>query len=202
MDWQYFWQLFKGVVCNINNWMLSVPAWISGALGAAFWLLPKMEGGKMKTLLEKVRQHPAFICLSFLMLSVVLVSHSLYVNKSPHLATPNELISTVLQNKVIRTADLAMQDFVVRSRTFEDCQIYGPAVIYGRRCNFYGGHADGDSESSFIETSNRTVNGVILFEDCVFRDCRFHKIGFIGTPDQVARWKSQIAFSPSPPAQK
>jgi hypothetical protein len=84
MDWHYLALVLKGVFWDIK----SIPAYV----GLATLLLrafPQWEGGKMKWIVQKIREHPALVCLSFIMVSLVLVSHELYVNKPTPPSAPN-----------------------------------------------------------------------------------------------------------------
>ena len=129
MDWQYIANLIRGTFWNTNSWLFSIPAYLSVlALIPCVW--PGSEGWKMK-ILSIFRDHPAFICMSLLMVSVILTSHSLYVNKKLTFATPDAYMPSVLQNQTIRIVELARENLVIRGKTFENCDIYGPAVIFG-----------------------------------------------------------------------
>ena len=84
----------------------------------------------MNWITQIVQEHPALIVMSFLMMSVVLVSHSLYKNKRPNFATPDELTQMGLRDRDIRLSDLTREDFRIRNKAFYNCHIYGPAIIY------------------------------------------------------------------------
>lgn len=201
MEWQYFWHLFKGVLWNEDSFLYSLPAYASflGAVAAfILWFWPNLRGERMKTIVELLQMHPALVIMNLLMVSVILTSYSIYVNKPSNFATINELIPSVLQHKNIRVVDLAMQDPIIRNRTFEDCQIYGPAVFLNERCNMYDCDMDAGREAGFIKTSNAILWGVIKFQDCVFRRCSFYKIGFIGLPEDIDKIKSQMNFVDGP----
>ncbi|MBN2128441.1 MAG: hypothetical protein JW741_03055 [Sedimentisphaerales bacterium] len=190
MDAHYFVKLLKGVFCNIT----AIPAYF-GLATLLLQLFPQWEGGKMKLVIHKIREHPALICMSFLMVSVILVSRGLYVNKPvpepASLATPDTLIAPLLKDLSIRLADLTREDFVIRKKTFENCHIYGPAIILPKgtttilRATF-----EKSPDISFLETSNKKVWGAVTLYDCTIIDCALHKISIMGSAEQIARWKA------------
>jgi len=193
MDWRYFFELFKAVFLTSHGIFTSIPAYISILLFLVRWLCPTIKDKRMSILSEKLKAHPALICMSFLMISVILASHSLYVNKPSIFATPDELIPSVLENMTIRISDLVREDHVIRNRIFKNCYIYGPAMIGVKNVNiFINSGIEGNYDITFIETTNKLVIGVIEIQDCTFTDCHFRKIGFIGSPENIAKLKPQI----------
>ncbi len=192
MDWHYFVLVLKGVFCDIR----SVPAYV----GLATLLLrafPQWEGGKMKWVVQKIREHPALVCMSFVMVSVILVSHDLYVNKSvppqPSFATPDALIPAVLQDLNVQLADLTRADFVIRNKVFVNCHIYGPAIVLPKGQCVLDIRLEGSPDISFIETSSKTAYGATVLQDCKIIGCTLHKISFIGSAKQIAEWKAKAA---------
>jgi hypothetical protein len=104
-----------------------------------------------------------------------------------------------LREKRIRITDLVTPDDpVVKARTLERCRLIGPAVIAFTGAGVLsGGRFDGDVASTFIEVPDGSrVIGVIGFHDCVLRDCRFHNIAIIGTPQQIAQYKKGFGGLP------
>ena len=190
MDSQYFLELFKAVFGMGRNLLVAIPTLLSIVPLLLSFFLPKWEGGKMKQVIRKAREHPAVICMSFLMLSVILASHSLYVNKEPNFATPDELTQSVLENRDIRIADLVRETARIRNKTFIDCHIYGPAVVHPLAepgATIIGNTivVGPDPESGFIVTTNTNAIGVIGLENCKLIRCTFHYISFIGRPEQI-----------------
>jgi hypothetical protein len=188
MDWRYLWSVVSGVFCSTR----AIPAYV-GLASLILRLFPAKEGGRMTLIIQSVRDHPAFVCMSFLMVSVVLVSHNLYVNKRPNFATPDELIPSILQNKAFRLVDLTRESLVIQGRTFENCDIYGPAVVFQVNCHFEKVTMAAPSrESVAIETDNTIASGAIRLDTCVIKNCRFYRIGFIGSKEQLAAMRAQI----------
>jgi hypothetical protein len=80
---------------------------------------------------------------------------------------------------------------IIRSRTFDDCDIYGPAILAMtgvaqiHKCTF-----NAVPEQVFIAVTQETVVGPILLIDCSFRDCRFYDIGIIGNEQLINKWRA------------
>jgi ABC-type glycerol-3-phosphate transport system permease component len=101
-------------------------------------------------------------------------------------ATPDMLIPLNLKDLQINVADLVRSDIVVRNKTFENCYLYGPAIITptGDYTTFSKNYFDAPADSIFITISeDRFVSGAIGFENCQFIGCHFVKIGIIGNSD-------------------
>ncbi|RZJ28629.1 MAG: hypothetical protein EON85_08595 [Brevundimonas sp.] len=75
---------------------------------------------------------------------------------------------------------------VIDGKTFTDCVIEGPAVLYATEnvyfdnCNL-GITANG--ANLLLQTVGEKVTGVIAFSNTTFVRCRFVGIGFTGHPD-------------------
>lgn len=67
-------------------------------------------------------------------------------------------------------------------RHFEDCDIYGPAVLaptgigHFVECSFYG-----PLDAIFLVINQKMTLGPIQLDGCTFKRCRFHGIGFVGS---------------------
>lgn len=107
--------------------------------------------------------------------------------KKRQFAIPEELLAPTLRGLSFRITDLARDENIIRNKVFEDCNIFGPAVISLvfqnslSYCNFQGSSPD----SIFIEIQQNQATGAILFFNCIFRRCRFSKIGFIGKKNEI-----------------
>jgi hypothetical protein len=113
-------------------------------------------------------------------------------------APPDALISSTLQNMNIRIGDLAREDFVIRKKVFDNCHIYGPAIIAIRDSTFtHNIFKEVVPSGALIETSNEIISGAILLEDCVVRDCTLHKIGIIGSPETIKKIRGGFVNKPS-----
>jgi hypothetical protein len=103
-------------------------------------------------------------------------------------ASSKELSGRYISQQTFAVADLVL-DGKIEGRTFEDCEIYGPAVLVlsgvGQmyKCGF-------DHPAAFITANQEHVVGPILVKDCSFKQCRFHGVGFIGPEETIKKFKS------------
>ena len=134
----------------------------------------------------------------------VIVSHKALIERFPGLRvwlpfvdpagaarTPaKELTGRFISGQTFDIADVAHNNKIIR-RTFDDCDIYGPAVLFLsgvshlQECTF-----SGNRDGVFIETPQSQIIGPISAVDCGFRNCRFHGVGFIGNAEYVARLRA------------
>jgi hypothetical protein len=193
MDWQYLSKLFKGIFYNTYNIFFSIPTYLS-ILPLVIWLWPGIGGKKMKSRLKKLRKYFFGVFMCLLMVSIIFTSHSLYVNKPSNLklATPDELTQSVLRDRDIRLSDLTREDFRIRNKTFINCHIYGPAIIYPTKQTVLYNlkFVEITTEGGLIITTNKSISGAVSFEGCVLQDCTLHKISFIGSKERIAAIKS------------
>lgn len=191
MDWSYYKDLFIGIF--YNRFLLCLPTYLGLFSFVALLLYPQWEDKMKSKLLLKARKYAILILMGFILISVVLTSHQLYKNKQPNFATPDELIQLTLRDRDIRLADLTREDFTIRNKTFDNCHIYGPAVIYPKNLILMGKMSTGANyESGFIATTNKTISGAVVLEGCVMKDCALYKISFIGSPEQIADIKVKL----------
>lgn len=97
------------------------------------------------------------------------------------------LTATFLKNRTLRLVDVSYGG-QIDGRTFEDCQLYGPAVIEMSGVTLIDCRQEHDEELIFIELPphQAKVVGPILCTDCVFRRCYFRGVGVIGRAEWVA----------------
>ena len=117
-------------------------------------------------------------------------------NKVPQrpVATPRELQSKYLSGRSFHINDPALTGDstpTIRERTFEDCDIDGPAIILSQGAGgFTDCEFDGPVDALFLEVPHRPMLiGVIVLIDCVFRRCHFRRIAILDTPENVERIK-------------
>jgi hypothetical protein len=74
---------------------------------------------------------------------------------------------------------------IIRGRTFNNCLLYGPAVLLGLSgidldsCNL--GYSGGDIRNLALRpVSPNSVIGALPFQDCRFFECDFDMVGFTG----------------------
>lgn len=111
-------------------------------------------------------------------------------------ADSHTLSSAHLKGLSFRIVDLAREHFVIEHRVFEDCVIYGPAMLAIYRnvqmlyCTF-----DGIGYSFLFDLPGRRyITGPIVLDDCIFRRCRFVRIGLIGHTETIEEWKKNITL--------
>lgn len=86
---------------------------------------------------------------------------------------------------------------VIEGRTFVDCTLDGPAlVLVLDGTQFDGvdfGPAGGDVRGMLYRSLNGTMAiGSIPVRACVFRNCRFHNLGFTGNEDLLKLLSEQV----------
>ena len=108
----------------------------------------------------------------------------------------------VIHNRSLYIFDLARKNVALKGKTFEDCQIYGPAVIAP-----YYGDWPFDDACTWEEASDplslnwastpeldRRYIGVIGLDGCSFRNCSFVRVGLLLNPERY----EQITGLPAP----
>ena len=100
-----------------------------------------------------------------------------------------ELEQPYITGKTFRLVDLANLRGVIKEKTVEDCEIWGPAMVLMNasatimECVF-----DGPPGAVFVVVSpaQQQAMGVLSFVGhCVFRRCRMQGIAFLGSQAQV-----------------
>jgi hypothetical protein len=91
------------------------------------------------------------------------------------------------ENKAVRVADLVVTTDVVRETDFVNCQIIGPAIVYFENCTLVNVIFTGNLEAMLYEVEeSRPIQGVVVFDRCLFDQSRFERIGLIGTAELLA----------------
>jgi len=88
-----------------------------------------------------------------------------------------------ITQRSFRIVDLVGRDDLITGRTFEDCTIYGPAVLAPLdRMTFEHNTFEADAGAIFwlIPEERVHVMGAIGLTDCTFRRCVFRRIGIAG----------------------
>lgn len=115
-------------------------------------------------------------------------------------ATDLELQSATIKNRSVRVGRLPLDGAKISGRTFENCMILGPAIIFGldgtvfEQCRF--GYEGKIETILWTVRKDRFIVGVVGFERCLFRMCDFKMVGFCGTKEQIAHFKSQVTRPP------
>ena len=92
--------------------------------------------------------------------------------------------SSYFKYETLHIFDLARRRTIIKGKTFEDCEIHGPAVVapMGNTdfvdCTF----AEAVDRNSLVWTpteEERNYVGGIGLEDCIFRNCNLYRIGLL-----------------------
>src|SRR5688572_10864091 len=86
-------------------------------------------------------------------------------------------------HRSFRIVDLVGLDSLITRRIFEDCTIYGPAVLVPLGSSMFEKNIfEGEPQALLWEIpEDRTqVEGAIGLVDCTFRRCIFRRIGIAG----------------------
>jgi hypothetical protein len=149
----------------------------------------------------------ASLCIS----AVVLITYGgvwLYRNycATRPRATKAELRGNYISNRTVYLSDLTLDrmhpDSAVSDKTFDNCTLTGPGIIYlnvvNKPCLVDGGTFIAPNlESIFIERdTKREYMGVIAFSGVVFKNTIFDAIGFLATPVTIDYVKKQTAIIP------
>jgi len=134
---------------------------------------------------------PVLMIVSYVLFSLAWQTYS---KKPLTFATPDALTPSILQNMNIRISDLTREEQIIRNRTFDNCHIYGPAIIITDNCIITpkADFTEIDPNGIFIETTNKIVSGAIKLDTCVIKNCTFHKISFIGSSEGIRRLKERV----------
>lgn len=201
MDWSFIGKMLWGTIFTSHNILVSIPTYIA-TLPVILFFFPSIltRWGKnmnKEAVKKKIRKLAITAVIILLFVSLVLSASHLYQNKQVKLATPDELLSSSLNGLTIRLTDLARESDLITNKTFENCRIYGPAVMGANdtdifyNCEFYG-----NKNEMLITTINYSAIGVVGCNNCVFRNCQFYRISFIGNADYIQNVEVQIQWIP------
>lgn len=111
--------------------------------------------------------------------------------------TFEDLLQTYIHDRSLYASDLARTGILVQDKTFDRVTFVGPAVIAFLSNNSLDYIAidigGGPVNGAFVKIEPNTWGlGVIIFRDCVFKHCNFKQIQFMGTQQDIDRWKAAI----------
>jgi hypothetical protein len=104
----------------------------------------------------------------------------------------NPLAESYFKDQELWIADFARRSVVIKDKVFEDCQIFGPAVLAPFNpgtfddCS-WAEAADPEAVLWEVDPDRETYVGAIGLENCVFRRCHFARVGILVTPDEYRR---------------
>ena len=102
---------------------------------------------------------------------------------------PEQITGHALNGHTIDMNDLTRKTNVIDGRTFENCHIYGPAMITFTNQIVSGAMFEvpnNDLDALLIDVgkgAGKRIPGVIGFHNCIIKNCTFHNIGIIATAD-------------------
>lgn len=105
------------------------------------------------------------------------------------------IVDGVVQDQIIRVADLAVTNNVVSNLEFRNCRLIGPAVV----AILNGGDLvecvfDGPLDAILWDIPEDSFKiGAIGFDRCRFFACRFDGIGFASVPQFAEMMRASIA---------
>lgn len=102
-----------------------------------------------------------------------------------------------IAHRSFRIVDVPRDGLFIRGRTFQDCTIYGPSILYPMGTSFEHCRFDGELDSVFweIAPSQKSGIGVIGVEDCHFIRCTFVGVGLAG--DRLLYEQFKLPSSPA-----
>ena len=121
----------------------------------------------------------------------------------PRSLPPDAGSRNILEDLSFRLTDLVRGE-LVRGKTFNRCTIHGPAIVYPMRGLTTGSTFvyAGNPETILWEVQPGPAKaGIILVEDCVFNECVFVRIGFVGTEVDLRPMRAQM-YENLPPDQR
>lgn len=106
-----------------------------------------------------------------------------------------------ITHRSFRIVDLVGDEYIIRGRTFEDCTIYGPAVVVPLdQIAFEHNSFDGPLEAILWEIPDEKnfIVGAIGLTDCIFRRCQFRGIGIAGNHSLIEKFVREFGEPPPP----
>jgi len=127
----------------------------------------------------------------------------LSVHNRPSVLSADEWSQQFIHGKYFRIVDLVDANNVIEHRTFEDCYIYGPAVLYGtEHSTIINNHFASSPEHVFLVVAPQSLGGpqtgIIVLKDCQFRNCHIFNISIAGVEKDIDVWKKgNLLVSPT-----
>jgi hypothetical protein len=114
----------------------------------------------------------------------------------------SELSRAYLQGVDVRITDLTRESDLIQNRTFENCRIFGPAVLSlqgtSSTYNCTTEAPEGISSALFeVDPSRKWMVGPIGVLNCTFIRCTFTGIGFVGKKELIDKILSNTTNVPN-----
>lgn len=122
-----------------------------------------------------------------------LIEWAPFLDPTGGITPPQQLSGKYINGHSFHIYEIAKESKIL-DKTFEDCDIFGPAVIHPAGagqisdCSF-----EGSIDMTFIKTTQNRLVGIILAQNCIFKKCRFHNIAIIGNPESVDIWSNGVS---------
>ena len=110
----------------------------------------------------------------------------------PDMTDPN---APLFQRRRVHLNDLVrdIHPALIRNRTFEDCDIIGPAVLHVRDFGVLENTLmNVGSVGVLVVPVGMPMTGMIVASGCVFRGCAFHEVVFAGDEEFAKKVKSEL----------
>ncbi len=115
------------------------------------------------------------------------------------IASKEEMLQGTISGKEVLIYEVPRQGTVIRHKTFEECDIIGPAILCPLSMQFdlclftYEGNPDA---ILWKIPEEKSTAGAILLEGCRFNHCKFIGIGFCGPKKTLAVFKQLLKPKP------
>jgi hypothetical protein len=129
--------------------------------------------------------------------NIALPARGLQTETNRQSASPGDLLGKSIRGLTFRLTDLPLIQDTIRDRTFDECDIYGPAIIFiVSPAEFTKCHFHGDPELMFWMPGpgQKGMLGAIAFQNCIFRRCRLIGIGFTGDREVLEFMRTTIGI--------
>jgi hypothetical protein len=117
----------------------------------------------------------------------------------PVMTMPDQLTAKYIVGHTFKIALIAEEN-AISERVFEDCHIWGPAVLCLTEIGvMHDCSIEGPEEAALILIVQDQVKGPINVIGCVFRRCSFHGVGFAGPKRQIDKMRTEFVPDPLKP---
>jgi hypothetical protein len=87
----------------------------------------------------------------------------------------------------------------IRGKTFEDCEIWGPAVLEPAPGTVLSGTIVGNHDQTLIsipDSQKFQTMGYIPVQGCIFKNCRMIRISLAGSSEMIEKAKKALQINP------
>ena len=99
-------------------------------------------------------------------------------------------------NDVVKLTEFVGVTPRLRRQVFEDCDIFGPAVLWLSRAWLVDCTIVDDGQAIFLPCEDEQAPaGTIAVEECLFRRCRFQQIGIAGSAEELRQFRARLSHA-------